>query len=478
MSAGSEASSPAQSEVETLSPCSVASRASNRKVKNSKSATGETSQVSKPNVLSFRNFALHHLDDSVTPQEAISKFSEFKQKLCQHALELLKESGSGLLFDLYNPLSLHRQYTSRVQSVQNSASDFVVDLAKERFSGLQLVATDGPITRGTCQTAGHFQAPHFAFDPNVNALVLSTMPGSISAWKMNELLQSQPGFLAISSPQRPKQGLTRELRARFQSEDQVHAAVRALNNAPGNLQFEEAAPAKVLEAFVLPPEMSHPDRLAKDMELSKRVICKLDAIMSVPLEKTHELLDWEASVMEKVDVQVMYLRRVHHFCFYGCTWCSDEWALYRNCGAALLRGNFNAENEDGEITEEKVDAGGEWAEAHDQRIENFIDTASFEQPSLPSPEEEPLKSRLLAGFAEKTTQVSAEKHQCGLCGKCFKTPEHVHKHLKKVHHTICDEALHQVCAEIADTAYLADSARPGWPPSVDMASGLAAEGGA
>jgi hypothetical protein len=46
-----------------------------------------------PARLSFRNFILHHLDDSATAEDAVSKFSEFRQNLLKHALELLKDSG-------------------------------------------------------------------------------------------------------------------------------------------------------------------------------------------------------------------------------------------------------------------------------------------------------------------------------------------------------------------------------------------------
>ena len=148
----------------------------------------DKAEAAASTLLSFRDFTLQKLDANVTPDEAVAKYAEFKQALLQESLQLLK--GSGLLFDFYNPLALHRQKTLRATLAQSSAQCFLTDMTQNRYANVHLVSTSGssaPINAlkaCMCQTPGHLKAPHFAFDPDVNALVLSSMPLTTSMWKV------------------------------------------------------------------------------------------------------------------------------------------------------------------------------------------------------------------------------------------------------------------------------------------------------
>lgn len=400
----------------------------------------------------------HCLDDAVTPDQAVAKFQERRRIQAEKDLELLK--GSGLLFDLYNPLALARGFDLRMCTTHRHAETFLKDLHNGRYSGLSLRASTTTVRNGVCPTAGHMVAPHFAFDPDAAVLWLSGIPPAVSVWDIHDNLQSQPGFLAISMP-RPQNGILRDVRMRFSSLGHARAALNTLSNA----QLKEGykmRPALVdtaptLEALVVPPEMSNPERILKDVELCARVVRKLDSLTGVPAEVTEAFVTWlnGADAEARLDLQLVYLRRVHHFCFYGCAWCDDEWELRRRCGAALLRGEFSKDG--------PAPAEGDWSQAHQQRIESFLEGASLKRPavlSLEALDEEPFKGQFLQESTANMKQVTSEKFQCTLCRKFFKGPHYVHKHHRKVHVTLLEAVRGQVLEEESWAGYLADQNRP------------------
>lgn len=377
-------------------------------------------------------------------------------------LEPLK--GSGLLYDLYNPLAMLRRHDLRICTTQRNAQAFLQDMNQGRYKGLSLRTPANARSGGVCPTAGHMVAPHFAFDPDADVLWLSGIPPAVSVWDLHDNLQSQAGYLAISMP-RPITGLLRDVRMRFASPGHARCALNALANAPLKDGYKmrpaivDTAPT--LDALVAPPEMANPKRILKDVELCTRIVRKLDALAGIAAEVTEAVLgeaaqkDSTASLIDteaRLDMQLLYLRRVHHFCFYGCAWCEDEWELRRRCGASVLRDNLSSGN--------SAPPEGEWSEKHQSRIEMFLNTAKLERPFAPNPNDEPLKSRLVEQCQAKTLQVTPQKFQCILCKKFFKGPEYVHKHLRKVHADIFEGVRLDFFNEAVCAAYLADPNRP------------------
>jgi len=56
-----------------------------------------------------------------------------------------------------------------------------------------------------------------------------------------------------------------------------------------------------------------------------QVIRKMDALLGISDDITMALLGHvtETEIEMKLDLQILYLRRVHHFCFYAGKWCKD-----------------------------------------------------------------------------------------------------------------------------------------------------------
>jgi len=386
-------------------------------------------------VLSFRDFVLSSLSHDVEPDSAIAKYEEYQKEAAKKCLEQLRSTR--LFFDLYHPQSQLRRYDLRIRMAQQNAESFIREMQEHRYDGLSLrtPATAGAADRqgATCQTSGHLQPPHFVLDPDVNTLLLAGLPAEASVWHACDPLVACPGLAAVAWS-----GAPREVRARFDSEEHVQLAIRALEGTAlpcGHvLQPTLISPSAEPNALVAPPEMSHPNRIQKDEALSARVVRLLDGLVGVAPE-------------------VLYLRRVHHFCFYAAAWCEDEWDLRKRCGTAVLRDGLGGAG--------MAAAEGEWAKAHDERLQHFFESARLERPRVPEIEgDEQLASKAAALCQEKTCQITEGKFRCLECDKNFKGPEYVHKHLRKVHTELFEALRQEACQEAADAAYLADPCRP------------------
>ncbi|CAK0848638.1 unnamed protein product, partial [Prorocentrum cordatum] len=96
-------------------------------------------------------------------------------------LERLKDTG--VYFDLYHPLAAVRLYELRVRMARKNAEIFMKDLQEKRYDALHLSTLAlGPGDRegAACLTTGHMKPPHFAFDPDVNSILICKAVDSTS----------------------------------------------------------------------------------------------------------------------------------------------------------------------------------------------------------------------------------------------------------------------------------------------------------
>jgi len=433
------------------SPPRSASRSSPREGAAPGEDGAEEEKAPESAAATFKEFVLRELDDGATPQAALAGFERYKQGLLREQAEGLK--GTGLFRDLYHPTSRLRCFDLRVRSAQTAAEAFIQDLRQSRFEGISLCAsTSGS---GTCPTAGHQKPPHFAFDPDAGALLVEGIPPASSIWTLYDTLEGVPGLAAVAWSKPPALDGPRALRARFASAEQARGALEVLAKAPTvegeSLQMSLLDPASDLNALVMPPEMSSTRRLERDAELSAQVVRRLDTLMGVRAEATEALLARRGAAATQLDLQVLYLRRVHHFCFYAALWCDDAWDLSKRCGAALVR--------DGGAGESVGE--GDWAMAHEGRLRGFLATAEFKHPSALQSCQEQIASRTELLCKEKTQQAAEGKFRCSVCNKHFKGPEYVHRHLRKAHASLFEAIQQEFHDEAAVSAFLAEPLHAG-----------------
>jgi len=439
--------------------------------KRSKSEAIHALPIEGTKQITFYGFVSREIDETATAEEAVEKYEQQKKRLAEQQekyqrqlaeMSLHKLKGTGLLFDMYHPLAVMRRYDMRVRSAQLNAKQFVQDMKNNCYFGLSLRApSSGLSTRSgaSCAASEHLQAPHFTFDPDVDAILLSDIPAAVSLWDIYDELQSCTGFAAISMLRPPSGKVAREVRARFCSARYARAAQKALTGKELKSKYTMKpsllSPSPNLEALVMPSEMSEEGRIVKDEILSARVVHQLDELSGIGQEVTGVLLGQEGTPEAKLDLQILYLRRVHHFCFYGATWCDDEWDLRDRCGATLLREGLERVSA---TPPEKVEEV--WAASHERRLDNFLSTPRPARPAALTESAEPVQSRSVMLCKEKTLQVTEEKFQCRMCGKYFRGPEYVSKHLRKVHVEVFEPLIQDAYVELSHAAFLADPLRP------------------
>jgi len=170
-----------------------------------------------------------------------------------------------------------------------------------------------------------YSAPLFGFDANRMTLYLKLIPIHISRWDLLDAIKSTPGFLGLS--------MSEPLR----SQDFVRYAW-VTYDTDENCQKSKAILEKVsLKDFNLNPVNSvsttrknvrvtpllNKGCINRDRVLSKKLIEVYDKAKSIENNVLFET-ESERSETEQLDLQLLYLRRVHAFCYFCCEEYDDE----------------------------------------------------------------------------------------------------------------------------------------------------------
>lgn len=184
--------------------------------------------------------------------------------------------------------------------------------------------------------------------------------------------------------------------------------------------FFSPARSYSLQIRVADPIFSGEERKVKDRELAGRLV---------------EAFGGEAASKE-LDQLIVYLRRVHHCCYYCGIQCANQYDLWRYCGDVHVR-----------ATVSNAEGNAEWL---DQRIEDLI---ALQTPNMAQPNEERLLER-------HVIRVDEGRYRCQACAKLFKGPEFVIKHLQGKHEDLVQQSLSDLPLL---KALLTHPIPPAWP---------------
>jgi len=365
-----------------------------------------------------------------------------------------------LFYDKYHPRSLLRFNDQRVHACKQSADIFLQHLKDGRFSGLRLSqqqADHSDMTSITCSSG----PPHFLLNPDTSTIVLSNIPPTVSFWDIfASLSQNCPGDRianwshTAAAAQQTWQQQIREIRILFDSRDQAQAVLDSLDRFPlsGPVGWSTMRPALAPEsgisAATLPVEMSHPLQILMDEALSSRLVTHLDSLMGLGPQTAAVLLGSCRDPQEQLDLNVLYLRRVHHFCFYSGVWCKDPWELRDRCGVQILR------SEDGEAAQTISCTAPVAARAHRQRLERFLGTTQCDNFMRRATDDGGL-TRFVGEHMEKR---SSAKFQCMACMAYCRGEECMQRHISEAHAEMLTAAREEAFMVEAHGKYL----REGW----------------
>jgi len=186
-----------------------------------------------------------------------------------------------------------------------------------------------------------------------------------------------------------------------------------------------------------PPESLYPHRARKDLERALECARKFDAeagILDNPL--LNEAMLKELSEIRRLNLVLLYLRRIHFLCYYcGKHFLSEE-HLFARCSAMherkvpadislAISGNIDIDDqtESGQIIKKERT---NWEKELDQRIHDVVHYVMDHKHSW-------IERKQLKMLEKHTKRVSESKFRCTICSKLFKAEQYVTKHIGNKH---------------------------------------------
>lgn len=181
-------------------------------------------------------------------------------------------------------------------------------------------------------------SPYFGFDPNCMTLFIKAVPKNISRWEILETLEKVPGFLSLSLSEPLKShDFSRFGWILFDSEDNSNKAAYDLNNFMIHNHVFNIVKSRSQRKPIKVTTKLDSERIQKDKELSRKLILEMDKEKGVEQSLGSNARYQEMSGIQQLDVQLLYLRKVHSYCYYCAAEHYDERMLAAKCGSIHLR---------------------------------------------------------------------------------------------------------------------------------------------
>lgn len=419
-------------------------------------------------LLCFRQYMWHHVAEITPIDEAVQKYRTYESSYRKHhaAIYFDNESKSGAIFkELYDPAVLTRKFDMQLINSQFAAQEFIAEVHTGMYKELLLTSANptpgaGAMVVQKCEVAGHGTKPHFPFDPDVCTLTFDGVPSSLSVWDFHDVMCQLSGFVAVWLAPAKVATQDRVGHVRFKSSDSLALALAKLQGmmirgSAYVLQPKKVSPRSCHQVDVVPHIMSEPEQIKKDLEHASALLCMWNEATGIPMEPIDSALASIQGDTAKLDLLILYLRRVHHICYYSGLACSNERDLAEQRGVTRLRAPAHLKPS-GVRPEDNLEA--KWASEHDARIQQLLkEGCPLKRPDYRcSIDQEPLRSRWIKQCQEDTIEVEQAKFRCKRCSKLFRAPEFVHKHLLRAHTELQQELKDAINEERTREAFLAD----------------------
>jgi hypothetical protein len=290
----------------------------------------------------FQSFYVEHKDDEWFKEkydpELSQKWRNDRKAQCQKLAQKFNEN-------LYKGLKLElRESDETNRSIKVLTYGFNVESGEfeEKERDLSLLTSKNMNENAIDITI----APYYGFDPDKLTLFLHQIPRNISRWQILDVIKKLPGFISISLSEPIKnQNYYRYCWVSFDSEDNCNLAYESLNEYRLNPDYKilpiRSKSSTTKRIRITPPVFEN--RVVIDLEFSKDFVIMFDKDKGI---EENNILDIGNRTNEyQLDLQIMYLRRVHGFCYYCLEEFEDERALSTKCDNIHLRHYKNLEEE-------------------------------------------------------------------------------------------------------------------------------------
>ncbi|CAE6945627.1 Ars2 [Symbiodinium sp. CCMP2592] len=394
--------------------------------------------------LSFREFVLTQRIEMVEAKKPEQLVEEYKVYDGDHKRDCQERywaahTDQGILRDSYHPENLRRLWKWRCDRGKQMMEHFLTSLASSKFEKLHLCYKSSPSMEGhALEGVRQIKLPKKQLQDLLclqqeHVLVLEDVPRQVSVWDIHDQLSQFSGFEDAFLGGRDLAQVSQAAFAHFSSELDLKAALSALSGglALGDVQLRAKAVEREGEdsefEVSLIPAM---ERVEEDLKLASQLVRALDSAVCISAEDTEKVAAAIMAVPEiehRLDLHILYLRKVHNCCFYSGEWCTDPYELRRRVGAGSLRQA---------VRENLALSSSAWISTHCERIRSLIARAAEAAkppPAKPSSEEEPLKSQWLQCCQELTKKEAEDRFRCTRCKKLFRGVNFLQKHVFKVH---------------------------------------------
>ena len=302
--------------------------------------------------------------------------------------------------------------------------------------------------------------PYYFYDPNYLTLYhLSALAKNVQIMPKLNSFKKLPGFisLSITEPDR-KNDYKRNLWLLFDSEKNCVDALDNLNDYKSEeyIKSQTIMNPSYNKVKVTPPLFD--ERLNEDLIGSYKIVNIFDEyrqILSYPLKIIFDMN--KIAIMEKeekiriLNLNILYLRKVHGFCYYCLKGYKDERNLNKKCDYLHLRHYIQLgkrENMDNidinniNITQEELNNAKEFDKYFSQKLNEILnDQEKINEYILLRPKylmedkfaQDIIKEKEIIYIKEHSENLEKEICQCKICKKKFQAFKFIITHIQNKH---------------------------------------------
>jgi len=426
----------------------------------------------QPIMMTFKAF-LSTQDDSITDEEALSKYGEYKIEFQRQQLNefFVTHKDEEWFKEKYHPVSrserdgvVKDQISRRLaafSTLVTSDTDVKVEenLQNElvRLMDKVVVLLEG----GTTDDLEFVETDIQSTEPikrqlhRTTSVFLNNLHPSITREEIEAVAKKFPGYLRLAlSPPDSNNKFARKCWISFHREAKIREICFSLNSQKIREHELKSVVNKDLSKRVRIVDWVSDRSQVKEafMETSVKTILALDKKAGLYEGESNPLLGED----RELDILLLYLRIVHSVDFYKGVDYSVEDEMPNRCGLVHVRPVTGQEVGEKEVTE--------CLDRFNEKIDKFL--MGLEVTLLPEETAARLGLRKEEYEVEKfvsgnMSEVDSDKWLCTLSGKKFKAPEFVRKHIMNKY---CDK-VEEVKTEVEFfNNFIKDEGRPSQPP--------------
>ena len=227
----------------------------------------------------------------------------------------------------YHPNLLYKFKQEQIKQSQMLAKRFNEGLENEEFKGILLENQEnfeeskedsqGKVEKKNPDGNDISGAPLFGFDANKATLYLKLIPTHISRWELLDTVKPTPGFMGLSMSEPLKtQDFVRYAWVTYDTEENCQKSKAILEKVSlTNFDLNPVISQSTTNKRVKVTPLLNKGCIGRDKEISKKLIEVFDQQRFVENNNIFEKEE-ERDPKYQLDLQLLYLRRVHAFCYY------------------------------------------------------------------------------------------------------------------------------------------------------------------